>query len=125
MAVSMLMAFLFMVVMMLLLMAVAVCMAFLLMAVVVPWFMAFLSMFMTACSMQVLHIMIAVFVLFVQQHQKITGIQSRFFYSADFYGKPVCREAFQRFSQYVFISAQIQQRCDSHIAADTGRTFQI
>ena len=69
--------------------------------------------------------MITVFMMLVQLYAKITAVDPRFFYSADFRRKSFRWQTVQRFHQDTRIGAQIEQRRHDHVAADSGAAFQI
>ena len=63
--------------------------------------------------------------LILQMHVKIIGIDAAFFLSSKMQMVPIHMKAFQRLFQALPAGTQIQKRPHSHIAADSGITFQI
>jgi hypothetical protein len=76
-------------------------------------------------TMKIFHVVVVIFVLGIQQNSKVTGIQSRFRYSADVHLVAPNRQTCQSLQQNLLVSSQIQQGGNSHITADTSSTFQI
>lgn len=74
---------------------------------------------------QILHIMILVFVGFIQNNMKVADIQPRLFHPADLYTKSMDRNTLQRLFQHFPVRAQIQQCRHRHISADPAVAFQI
>ena len=75
--------------------------------------------------MLICHIVVVAIVRFIQYHIKITGIDARFPYPADFNIKIIQRQAAKHAHQFFFIRANIQQCPDQHIARHSGFAFQI
>ena len=78
-----------------------------------------------SAAIKIFHIMVVVFVSFIQDHIKITGIQPRLLHPADLHLKAAHRQTVQNIHQHLFIHAQIQQSRSHHIPADSRTTFQI
>ena len=95
-----------------------------LMVVVLPM-MVVMLMVVVLMPVQIFHVVIMILVLLIQQHRKITTVNSRLLYPGHLHGKSVRRNAVQRFQQHLFAGSQIEERRHRHIAADTGITFQI
>ena len=63
--------------------------------------------FVVMPTVQICHIMIMIFVFFVQNHRKIAGIQTGFFHSGNPDLIAVQRQGSKRFPQFLFIRAKI------------------
>ena len=74
-------------------------------------------------AIKIFHIMVVVFVSFIQDHIKIAGIQPRLLHPADLHLKAAHRQTVQNIHQHLFIHAQIQQSRSHHIPADSRITF--
>ena len=74
---------------------------------------------------EIFHVMIVILTGFIQNHPKITAVNTCLFYPADFCSKAFCRDAFQYFLKHFGICPQIEQSRYGHISADTSVTFQI
>lgn len=85
----------------------------------------FMMLVVSTASVKVLHIMVVIFMLPIQNHMKITGIQPIFLHPGYLNPEPIHRKAVQRILKHLFICSQIQKGRHSHIPADTGHTFQI
>jgi hypothetical protein len=72
---------------------------------------------------QIRHIMVVVVAL--QLHGKIAGIQTGFFHPGNSDLIALQGKGCQRLPKLLLIRPEIQQRPDSHITADAGKTFQI
>ena len=107
------------------LMVVILPMAVLMFMVVVLPMMVVMLMMVVLMPVQIFHVVIMILVLLIQQHRKITTVNSRLFYPGHLHGESVRRNAVQRFHQHLFAGSQIEERRHRHIAADTGITFQI
>ena len=69
-------------------------------------------------AMQILHIMVMVLMLFIQDHPEITGINPRLYHPLDLNPKSRNRETLQCLQKHFFIGSQIQQRRNGHVPAD-------
>ena len=63
--------------------------------------------FVVMPTVQICHIMIMIFVFFVQNHRKITGIQTGFFHPGNPDLISLQRQGSKRFPQFLFICAKI------------------
>ena len=78
-----------------------------------------------ARAVQVSHVMVVVFVPFIQNHMEIAGFQAGFRDRSYFCPVALQRKAFQRLQQNVSVGPQIQQGAHGHIAADAAGAVQI
>ena len=78
-----------------------------------------------AVTMKIFHIMVMILMVFIQYHRKITGIQPGLFHPGDLCTKSVSPDTGKRFFQHLLICSQVKKRCNRHIPADSGITFQI
>ena len=76
-------------------------------------------------AMQILHIMVMVLMLFIQDHPEITGINPRLYHPLDLNPKSRNRETLQCLQKHFFIGSQIQQRRNGHVPADPRIALQI
>lgn len=109
----------------LVLMAVAV------MPFLVPMAMAVMRFFLRSCradrcrAIKVRHIMIMIFMGFIQNDIEITARNAGFLDAGNLHHETVCRDGIQCAFQRFGVCAEVDHRCDEHISADTGGSFKV
>ena len=76
-------------------------------------------------SVKIFHVMIVIFVGFIQDHSEVAGVQSRFLHPGNFRPEAVYAEAPESFFQHFPVRSQVKKGGHRHISADPGITFQI
>ena len=71
------------------------------------------------------HIVVMVFVFFVQDHIEIAAVDARLLHPGDFHGESFGRDGVQCLFQYLPIRPQVQKGCHKHVSRNAGRRFQI
>lgn len=100
-----------------------VMMAFFLMMVMV-FFMNLFPCFRQG-TVEIGHVVVMVFMVFVQNHVEIAAVNACFLHSSDFHCKPFGRNGRKRFIQRFPVRSQVQQGCHKHIPRNAGGCFQI
>ena len=76
-------------------------------------------------AVQVLHVVIVPVVLLIEDHIKVAAVYARLLHSADLHFKTMSGNSLQDLQELLLIRPKIEQRSDSHVAADSGSAFEI
>ena len=95
------------------------------MTMLIMMFPMILAVRISIMPMQIFHIVIVIFMVLIQHHIKITGIDPGFYHTADLYVETFYRQTFKSSHQFFLICTQIQKSRNCHIPADPGGTLQI
>ena len=76
-------------------------------------------------AVEIGHIVVMVFMFFVQNHVEIAAVNACFLHPSDFHSKPFGGNGRKRFIQRFPVRSQVQQGCHKHIPRNTGGCFQI
>jgi hypothetical protein len=76
-------------------------------------------------TIEIGHVMVMVFVFFVQDYIEITAVDARLLDPGNFHLESFGRDGVQCLLQYLTIRSQVQERCHKHISRNAGRRFQV
>jgi hypothetical protein len=76
-------------------------------------------------TIEIGHVMVMVFVFFIQDHIEITAVDARLLDPGNFHLESFGRDGVQCLLQYLTIRSQVQERCHKHISRNAGRRFQV
>ena len=93
--------------------------------------MAVMRFFLRSCradrcrAIEVRHIMIMIFMGFIQNDIEITARNAGFLDAGNFHHEAVRGDGIQRAFQRFGVCAEVDHRCNKHISADTGGSFKV
>ena len=93
--------------------------------------MAVMRFFLRSCradrcrAIEVRHIMVMIFMGFIQNDIEITARNAGFLDAGNFHHEAVRRDGIQCAFQRFRICAEVDHRCDEHISADAGGSFKV
>lgn len=76
-------------------------------------------------TVQVGHVVVMIFLILIQDHVKVAGIDAGLFDTADLDTIPLQGKGVESFKKALLVRTQIQQGSDSHVSADAAGAVEI